>query len=192
MSQQQLKALVEQIEPLRACIIVTMPDCLLCSSYQRDGEAWDPELVAAYFGDLMRSNRQNLEQLDKWTDQTQVTIESANRHIVVKQLNAQFVVGFAFEGGVPLGMVRLHISRMMGGIESILEGAKPKELSRGKKLINYLERYAPDTHAAMLRLSLQTGLPMALLQQPDEFSEAESAAVEESVQRILGLERLSL
>ena len=192
MSQEQLKALVNHIDALRACVVVTVPDCMLYSAYQREQEDWDAELVAAYFGDVMRSHRQNLEQLDTWTDSAQVTIESPNRHIVIRQLSAEFVVAFVFEGGVPLGMVRLHISRALGGIESMLDDAKPKEISRGEKLLNYLDRYAPDTHAALLRLSLQTGLPMGLLQQPNDFSDAEYEAVEASVQRILGLERLGL
>lgn len=192
MSKIQLEALVEHIDALRACVIITMPDCLLHTVYQRDGEAWDPELVAAYFGDVMRSNRQNLEQLDTWTDEAQVTIEAPNRYIVIRQLNADFVVAFAFERDAALGMVRLHMSRVLGGITTLLADAKPQELSRGRKLLDYLGRYAPDTHAAMLRLSLQTGLPMALLQQPDDLSDTEFTAVASSVQRILGLDRLSL
>ena len=66
------------------------------------------------------------------------------------------------------------------------------EPSMGSKLLAYLERYAPDTHAALLRVSLQTGLPVTLLRQPDNLSADEFSQVAESVRKILGVEQLNL
>lgn len=62
----------------------------------------------------------------------------------------------------------------------------------GSKLLAYLDRYAPDTHAALLRVSLQTGLPVTLLRQPDNLSADEFSQVSESVRNILGVEQLNL
>ncbi len=62
---------------------------------------------------------------------------------------------------------------------------------RGTRLIKYLDAHAPDTHAALLRVSLQTGLPLTLLRMPDSLSPEEFAQVEESVRRILGVEQLN-
>ena len=64
--------------------------------------------------------------------------------------------------------------------------------SMGSKLLAYLDRYAPDTHAALLRVSLQTGLPVTLLRQPDNLSADEFSQVSESVRNILGVEQLNL
>ncbi len=66
------------------------------------------------------------------------------------------------------------------------------DASPGRKLIEYLDANAPDTHAALLRVSLQTGLPLSLLKSPDELSSAEFEQVTQSVQRILGVEQLAL
>lgn len=62
---------------------------------------------------------------------------------------------------------------------------------KGTRLIKYLDAHAPDTHAALLRVSLQTGLPLTLLRMPDSLSDDEFAQVEESVRRILGVDQLN-
>ena len=66
-----------------------------------------------------------------------------------------------------------------------------EEMPKGTRLIKYLDAHAPDTHAALLRVSLQTGLPLTLLRMPDSLSDDEFAQVEESVRRILGVEQLN-
>ena len=71
------------------------------------------------------------------------------------------------------------------------ERARGEQLPKGTRLIKYLDAHAPDTHAALLRVSLQTGLPLTLLRMPDSLSDDEFAQVEESVRRILGVEQLN-
>ena len=71
-------------------------------------------------------------------------------------------------------------------------GRANESASMGSRLLAYLERYAPDTHAALLRVSLQTGLPVTLLRQPDNLSADEFTQVAESVRNILGVEQLNL
>ena len=66
-----------------------------------------------------------------------------------------------------------------------------EDMPKGTRLIKYLDAHAPDTHAALLRVSLQTGLPLTLLRMPDSLSDDEFAQVEESVRRILGVEQLN-
>lgn len=63
---------------------------------------------------------------------------------------------------------------------------------KGKRLITYLGEHTGDTHAALLRVSLQTGLPLTRLREPEKLSEEEYAKVEESVRLILGVEQLNL
>ena len=69
--------------------------------------------------------------------------------------------------------------------------AQEDNIPKGTRLIKYLDAHAPDTHAALLRVSLQTGLPLTLLRMPDSLSDDEFAQVEESVRRILGVEQLN-
>jgi hypothetical protein len=58
--------------------------------------------------------------------------------------------------------------------------------------MKYLNEHAPDTHAALMRVSLQTGLSLNRLNSPDSFSDEEYARVEESVRRILGVDSINL
>jgi hypothetical protein len=58
--------------------------------------------------------------------------------------------------------------------------------------MKYLNEHAPDTHAALMRVSLQTGLSLNRLNTPDSFSDEEYARVEESVRRILGVDSINL
>ena len=64
--------------------------------------------------------------------------------------------------------------------------------TRAEKLLDYLDGNAPDTHAALLRVSLQTGLPLSLLKTPERLSGEEFDQVTASVRRILGVEQLPL
>ena len=72
------------------------------------------------------------------------------------------------------------------------EPAPAQEASRGQRLLAYLDENAPDTHAALLRVSLQTGLPLSLLKSPEKLSGDEFEQVTASVRRILGVEQLPL
>lgn len=191
MAQNNIGPIVEQIEPLQAVLVTTVPDCLLCASWLRDGEKWDPDAGAAYFGDLVRANRAGLELLAAWSTTMQITVESGDRLLVLRQVNAGLVIAFVFEREAPLGLVRLHISRALGEIERTLTMGAPKAVSRGQRLLDYLKRYAPDTHTALLRVSLQTGLPLGLLTDPDSLSDAEFGQVTTSVRQILGLDHLT-
>jgi hypothetical protein len=69
------------------------------------------------------------------------------------------------------------------------ESAAP---DKGARLIKYLGEHTSDTHAALLRVSLQTGLPLTRLRDPGKLSEEEYAKVEESVRLILGVDQLTL
>ena len=63
-------------------------------------------------------------------------------------------------------------------------------MSKGARLMKFLDENAPDTHAALLRVSLQTGLPLTLLRTPDNLSDAEYQKVSESVRLILGVKEI--
>ena len=63
-------------------------------------------------------------------------------------------------------------------------------VSNAGALLEYLERKTPDVNAALIRVSLQTGLPLPKLKTPERLSVDEFARVTESVRRILGVDEL--
>src|ERR1700742_3369919 len=104
-----------------------MPDSLLFSPWVRPGTEGSAEDVAAYFGDLIRSNRQGLKALGSWSSEMQVTIEYAESLVVLRELSAAFVCGCVFERSAPLGMVRLRLKRLLERITHALPRVEAEE-----------------------------------------------------------------
>jgi predicted regulator of Ras-like GTPase activity (Roadblock/LC7/MglB family) len=192
MSQQILEKVVEDIPSLRATFITAMPDCLLFAAWQSRDVEMAVEDVAAYFGDLVRSNRQGLKALGAWSSEMQITIESADSLIILREVNADFVFGAIFERTAALGMLRLHLRRMLDRVNAILPKATSEERPRGVRIVEFLDRYAPDPHAVLLRASLRTGVSLEALQNAERLSDEQVAKLEEAACRILGLKELNL
>jgi predicted regulator of Ras-like GTPase activity (Roadblock/LC7/MglB family) len=192
MSSQFLDRIAEDVPSLRTAFITAMPDCLLFASWQTKESEVDVEEVAAYFGDLVRSNRQGLKALKTWSSEMQVTIESADSLIILRELNADFVLGTIFERSAPLGMVRLHLKRMVERVTAQLPKVTITERPRGARILEFLERYAPDPHAILLRISLRTGITPEEFQTPAKLSAEQIVRLEEAACKLLGLKQLNL
>lgn len=291
--QNDMESLVSSIKQLNALLVVTVPDCLLYSSWQRGGQTWDAETAGAFLGQLVHSTQQGGQATDGWTTGlATITLESDRGLIILRQVKDPFTVAYVFEQGTAIGWARLQVQRTLGSVEGSLDSvsapapapapkpivaapppmpaaapapvapappapapaapaprpapapapkpavapaprpaapapkptpvtapaprpvapapkptpapaaAKPPEpkpagggdqdpTPKGTRLLKYLDTHAPDTHAALLRVSLQTGLPLTLLRMPDSLSDDEFAQVEESVRRILGVDQLN-
>lgn len=187
-----LEVAVEDIVPLKAVFITAMPDCLLYAAWQRDEGELDVSDVASYFGDLIRANRQGLKALGSWSSDMLVTIESADTLLVLKEINQHFVCGSLFDREAPLGMVRLHLKRMIARITSQLPQIEAEERPRAVRLMEFVGRYAPDPHAALLRISVRTGLTVDQLKAPEQLESAAVERIEAAAKRILGLTQISL
>lgn len=192
MSTHLFHSVVEDVPSLRAAFITAMPDCLLFASWQAKESEIDVEDVAAYFGDLVRSNRQGLKALKTWSAEMQITIESAESLILLREINADFVFGAIFDRSAPLGMVRLHLRRMLDRVSTQLPKASLEERPRGVRILEFLDRYAPDPHAVLLRISLRTGIPVETLQAAESLQTEQIARLEEAACRLLGLKQLNL
>ncbi|MEZ4372160.1 MAG: hypothetical protein R3B07_15105 [Polyangiaceae bacterium] len=188
----QLADIVTGIPSLRGVFVTAMPDCLLYDSWCRPEEEWIGEDVASYFGDLVRANREGLKSLGAWSSEMQVTIESGNILLVLRELATDFVVALAFERNAPLGMIRLHVKRLADSLLDYLPKVAPEDRPRGVRVTEFLMRYAPDSHAAMRRVALRTGIPIATLEQPADLSTEQVALLETAVRDILGLEALNI
>lgn len=191
MSQTALRASVADVPSLRGVFVTAMPDCLLFDSWTHPDEAWSPEEAASHFGDVIRANREGLKSLKAWSSDLQVTIESAQVLLVLRELR-EFVVTLAFERDVPLGMVRLHTRRVLERLDQVLPKLEATGRPRGARITEFLERYAPDAHAVLQRVSLRTGIPIELLRSPERLDADQTHLLEESVKDVLGLVTLSL
>ncbi len=181
-----------EVPQLIGVFITAMPDSLLFSSWVRSGTEWSAEDVASYFGDLVRANREGLKALGSWSSEMQVTIESAESLVVLREISADFVCGCVFERNAALGMVRLHLKRLLERISAALPKVQPEDRPRGLRIMEFLDRYAPDPHAVTLRVSLRSGISIEELQSPGSLNADQIRRLEETACKILGVNQLSL
>lgn len=192
MTQAKLRDAVADVPSLRGVFLTAMPDCLLFDAWTRPEETWNPDEAASYFGDLVRANRQGLRALRSWSADMQVTIESADLLLVIKELRDDFVATLAFEKTVPLGMVRLHSRRVMDRVLPLLPSVETAQRPRGVRVVEFLHKYAPDAHAVLNRVALRTGISLGQLQDAGALQEPQVALLEESVKDLLGLDTLAI
>lgn len=183
---------IEDIPSLRAVFITAMPDCLLYDAWVRSDSEWKAEEVAAYFGDLFRANREGLKALGSWSTDMQVTLESPDHLILLRELSSDFICACVFERDAALGMVRLHLNRLLDRVRTTLPQFEVEQRPRGVRVMEFLQRYAPDPHAVLLRISLRTRLPMKSLQHPQDLAGNEVEQLEAAACEILGLQALNI
>jgi hypothetical protein len=193
MAQGFLESAVAGVPFIRAVFITAMPDCLLYDSWVRDeNSGWGVEDVASYLGDLVRANRHALKALGSFSSDMQATIESADMLVVLKEITTDFVCGCVFTRDAPLGMVRLHMKRLLERILTHLPSVQNEERPRGVRIMEFLDRYAPDPHAVILRVSLRTGISVDALKAAETLTADQIDKVEESAARLLGLKQLNI
>jgi predicted regulator of Ras-like GTPase activity (Roadblock/LC7/MglB family) len=192
MSERILARATGDIPSLRAVFLTAMPECLLYDSWLKGEEEWAVDDIASYFGDLIRANREALKALQSWSADMQVTIESSDSMIILRELTSDFVCGAVFERDAPLGMVRLNLKRLLDRITAQLPSYRVEERPRGVRVVEFLQRYAPDPHAVLLRVALRTGIPVESLEKPEGLEDQQVAQVEDAARRILGLAELNI
>jgi predicted regulator of Ras-like GTPase activity (Roadblock/LC7/MglB family) len=192
MPNEQLKELSSDVPALRGIFVTAMPDCLLFDSWVRAEESWVPEEAASYFGDLVRANREGLKALKSWSTEMQVTIESHDVLLVLRELRSDFVVTLAFQRDAPLGMVRMHTRKLLERLDGFLPALEVKSRPQGVRVKEFLEKYAPDPHAALSRAALRTGIALDSLRKPESLTADQQMVFEKAVKDILGLDTLSV
>lgn len=98
-----------------------------------------------------------------------------------------------------LGDIRTTFDRLVGerpGTADPIREARPtkegERRPRGLRVVEFLQRYAPDPHAVLLRTSLRSGLSMESLNQPQDLTEQQVAHLERTACDLLGLESLNI
>jgi len=89
-------------------------------------------------------------------------------------------------------MVRLHARRILDRLQQVLPRLDAIERPRAIRLAEFLDKYAPDPHAARHRIALRTGMALDSLFDPARLNELETDMFEGAVKDLLGLESLSL
>jgi predicted regulator of Ras-like GTPase activity (Roadblock/LC7/MglB family) len=181
-----------EVPQLIGVFLTAMPDSLLFSSWVRAGTEWSVEDVASHFGDLVHANREGLKALGSWSSEMQVIIESAESLVVLREISADFVCGCVFERSAPLGIVRLHFKRLLERLSAELPKVEAEDRPRGTRIMELLDRYAPDPHAVTLRVSLRSGISMDELKAPGALDAEQIRRLEETACKILGVSQLSL
>ena len=189
---EQIGELAEELPNLRAVLVTAMPDCLLFGDWARPDVDISSDKAAAYFGDLIRANHAGLKSMNSYSKQMQVTVESDDLLIVIREIRDNFVVTAVFDSGSPLGMVRLFVNRILESIDEKLPKLTASARPRGVLVVEFLRKYAPDPHAVLRRASLRAKLPMALLRSPRDLNEAQVAQLETVAKELLGLDELHI
>ncbi len=184
-----MRRYVKDIDGLQAVFVLTFPDGNLYSSWTSPHSSIDTESTAGYLGDLIRANRKVIKQLDI-PENVQITIESQPFVLLVKEINKYFDIVTIFNRSVSLGIMRMELKNLIEQIEPHLKTVTPSALNEGVKLINFLKRYSIDTHVALDRLSLVTGIDVSKFHNPMGLTEEEIEKVREGVKYILGLQKL--
>ncbi len=190
---ESIKEDLKKFNGLQGVFITTLPDCLLFDSYLLQKKEWDLESVASYFGDLSRANKEALKTLEQWSSDVQITIETPEMRVILKELPNNYVVGFIIDTNIPLGMVRLNTDRILKLLQANIQGKEAaEELPRIVRVIQYLQRYSPDPHVALTRLSLRTGIPYEKIKNPEQLNTDEVQRVEHAIKQILGVASLNI
>ena len=214
MTNTDFAALVRGIEPLRACLIVEATSGALHRDFRRGPMAVEPEVVARAVAGLARAQTDIVGLAEP---ATLCTLEWPGVLVIVRSVSASALVVFFFNAGTKIGIARMHITNVVDQLDSMLPSPRSHTVrtlptvtpepepapepapessiasdpdSKAQRLLKYLDENAPDTHAALLRVSLQTGLPLSLLKTPEQLSTEEFDQVTASVRRILGVEQL--
>jgi predicted regulator of Ras-like GTPase activity (Roadblock/LC7/MglB family) len=188
----KLNEMVSDIPSLRALFVVAMPDGLLFDAWIGPGETWIADEAAPYFGDLVRANRAGLQSLKSWSTEMQVTIESKDVLLLLQQLNENYVMTLAFKRDAALGLARVYTKKLAERLTPVLPEPTAAARPLGVRVREFLEKYAPDPHAALRRVSLRTGIPFDTLKKPEMLSPEQASAFEETVKDLLGLDHLSV
>ncbi|MCX7807893.1 MAG: hypothetical protein N2515_04745 [Deltaproteobacteria bacterium] len=186
----RIAGIASGVPGLRGVLVVTMPDCLLYGSWLRPDMSFSAEEASGYFGDLIRANRQGLRAVGAWTSDIQVTIEGTSVLVVLREVDENYVVCAIFDREAPLGMVRLHLKIAIEQLREILPRVEAAQMSKGARILRFIERYAPDAHAVLHRVATRTRIPIERLRNPDGLSSEEVKSIEEAAKRILGIEEI--
>lgn len=186
-----LHEIAADVPSLRGLFVATLPEGRLFEAWMRPKEPWNAAETTAHVGDIHRACRHALDGLGVRQWDPQVTIESAVLRIVIREVRDEYVVAFAFDR-TAAESVAPQVRRMLQRIADVLPARVRQEVSRAARLVDFVQRYAPDAHAVLQRVSLKTGIAVARLSAREALAGEELDRLEAAVKDVLGLESLDV
>jgi predicted regulator of Ras-like GTPase activity (Roadblock/LC7/MglB family) len=183
-----------KIPSLQGVIVSVMPDGLLYDSYVPPSASWMADDVALKLAEVLQYSQQLSRAFD-CSPSNQMTLETDDGIVVIRELHQQFVVGTLFSEDLPMALIRSFSLRVIERIEQELAKKQtkstPQAASNAMRVLRYLKQYTPDPHTSMMRVALKTGIPLSTLNQPQELNAEQTTKIETAVKEMLGLEELA-
>lgn len=175
---------------LNGLVITQLPNCFTWDSWQKI--EFDCEDIAAYFGDMIKAQRNACQTISPVIEDIRLTIETEQFTILAIEISNHFAAIFIFDANIPLGMARLLLKRFRPIILEKLPTENVVERSQGERIMEFVKRYSPDAHTVVMRVSLQTRIPLDILENPATLSDEQIKKLERSVKAILGINNINL
>lgn len=103
----QIEDVLQPVDGLRALIITVSPDNLLYDYWSREDLVDSPDESATFFGDLLRVHFEALETIHVPRGDIQITLETGDHVVVLKNMRNAYVVTFVFHRDMQFGIVRM-------------------------------------------------------------------------------------
>ena len=158
----QIDDLLQSVEGLQALIITVSPDNLLYDYWSRHDELDSADESATFFGDLLRVHFEALETLHIPQGNIQITVEVANRVLVVRNVRSSYVASFLFDDETPYGLLRMQVRQLFDDLletlpfyeeeeeeEETFDAAEEAEARDGKDEETAVEAEARDDEAGV-------------------------------------------
>jgi hypothetical protein len=181
-----IEALLRGTPLLAGAFLITLPDCLLLDGWQRDERRWEANAVAGHFGHLIRANREGLRAMSAWSQDMQVSIESDEATVVLRELTGSFALGCVFEGA-PIGVARMQTRQIALRLLGTLPEVAPAPRTRAETILEHLAR-----RGLLARVVQRSGLAPGRMGDPASLSFEEVAQLERAACQILGLATLGV
>jgi len=192
MARATLKEMALDVPALRGLFVAALPDGQLHDAWMRPKEQWSARHLTPSFGDVHRAMRRALETLGSWAADAQVTIESGNVLIVLREVRPGFLAAFAFDRTAAAANVGGQIKRLMQRLQEVLPSGEPEQRPRAVRIVDFLLRHGPDPHTILARVALKTGITLERLGAPSALEPTEVELLEEAVKDVLGLDSLDV
>lgn len=179
-----------EIQYLQGVVITQIPDCIAWETWENAD--FDAEEIAACFGDMVKAQRNACRSLTDKMNDIKFSIESDKLTILASELSSSFVAVFIFTNQISLGLARFEVKNLSTQIIQNLPSKNVVVRSHPERVIDFIQRYAPDSHSVLMRIALQTKIPYDNLSQPNTLSKEEIKKLETSAKYVLGITELRI
>jgi predicted regulator of Ras-like GTPase activity (Roadblock/LC7/MglB family) len=165
---------------LRDVWVITIPDCLIVSTWSRAGTERSDE-AAVELGALYQSCQSALHWSRSLGHARWVTIESDDVVIVLARSSPELVTVLSFDRRAPLGIIRMQARQVLEHVASDT-GTQPDPLkSRVMALLDDIRSRAPEPRAAVAHLARRAGVAPERLSHPEQLDTDQLRSVLESL-----------